>query len=42
VRAGLQVRLWDELAVELDVHALAAFRAFGAVVEPSLGVVYGR
>jgi len=41
VRTGLEVRLWDELGVELDVHAMAAFPAFGVVIEPSLGVVYG-
>jgi len=41
VRTGLEVRLWDEFGVELDLHALAAFPAFGVVLEPSLGVVYG-
>ncbi len=41
VRGGLEVRLWDELGVELDLHMIAAFPAFGVLIEPSLGVVYG-
>ncbi len=41
VRVGTEVRIWDELGVELDVHGIAAFPAVGYAVEPSLGVVYG-
>jgi hypothetical protein len=40
-RTGMEVRLWEELGVELDVHVIAAFPAFGLAIEPSLGLVYG-
>lgn len=40
-RLGTQFRLWDELALELDVNAIVAFPAFGFALEPALGMVYG-
>jgi hypothetical protein len=41
VRVGMEVRVWDELGLELDVHGIAAFPAVGYALEPSFGVVYG-
>ncbi|HTQ05252.1 MAG TPA: hypothetical protein VMI54_15420 [Polyangiaceae bacterium] len=40
LRFGTELRLWDELGLELDVNAVTTFPAFGFVLEPSLGVVY--
>jgi hypothetical protein len=40
-RMGTEIRIWDELGVELDVNLIATLPAFGFALEPSAGVVYG-
>jgi hypothetical protein len=40
-RTGTEIRLADEVGIELEVNVVAAFPAFGVAFEPAVGVVYG-
>lgn len=39
-RVGMELRLWDELGLELDLNAVTTLPAFGFALEPALGAVY--